>query len=130
MGSSSSKVHYVNGTPTFKEATKVHPMFNGLLFRLCDPSSNRWGFYNDSREYVMHVAILFDYDSQIVPLGSATAYRIDDPEEGREDDMGKYVVEVDIAPLTTEMFVEGRVTGWNIDTLEARTATDEQAFRL
>ncbi|KAF8277161.1 putative calpain-like cysteine peptidase [Trypanosoma cruzi] len=130
MGSSSSKLTYENGKPSFGEITHVHPMFNGLLFRLSDRKHNRWAFYNDSIEYIIHVSILFDYDSQVVPLGLATAYRVDDPEVGKEDDVGKYVVEVDVAPLATELFVEGRVTGWTVDALEARTAANEQEFRL
>ncbi|ORC88960.1 putative calpain-like protein [Trypanosoma theileri] len=129
MGSSSS-TSYRNGKPTFDDATEVHPMFNGLLFRLSDRKNGRWGFYNDSPDYTMHVAVLFDYDSQIVPLGSTNAFRIDDPEAGREDDMGKYLAEVDVPPLATEMFVEGKVTGWSIDTLEARSHQDEQVYRL
>ncbi|KEG10391.1 putative calpain-like protein [Trypanosoma grayi] len=132
MGSTPStpKTEFMNGRPSFNGATRVHPMFNGLLYRLSDRKSNRWAFYNDSRDHTIHVAILFDYDSQIVPLGSTTAYRIDDPDPGCEDDMGKYLAEVDVAPLATEMFVEGRVTGWRVDTLEAKTAEDEQMYRL
>ncbi|KAH9601227.1 protein of unknown function DUF1935 [Trypanosoma melophagium] len=129
MGSSTS-TPYLNGSPTFHDATDVHPMFNGLLYRLSDRRNCRWAFYNDSREYTIHVAVLFDYDSQIVPLGSTTAFRIDDPEAGKEDDMGKYLAEVDVPPLATEMFVEGKVTGWGVDTLEARTSEDEQVYRL
>ncbi|RNE98820.1 calpain-like protein [Trypanosoma rangeli] len=130
MGLFLSKANYKNGTPTFKGATQVYPMFNGLLFRLCDPRKKRWGFYNDSPEYTMHVAILFKDDSHIVPLGSATLHRTTGPENGKSDKKRWHVVEVDIAPLTTEMFVEGQVTGWDIDTLEARTSTDGRVFRL
>ncbi|KAF8286427.1 hypothetical protein TcYC6_0026500, partial [Trypanosoma cruzi] len=52
MGSSSSKLTYENGKPSFGEITHVHPMFNGLLFRLSDRKHNRWAFYNDSIEYI------------------------------------------------------------------------------
>ncbi|ESL11731.1 hypothetical protein TRSC58_00512 [Trypanosoma rangeli SC58] len=130
MGFFVSKAKYKNGTPTFKEATRVYPMFNGLLFRLCDPLKGRWGFYNDSPKYTMHVAILFKHDSQIVPLGSATLHRVTDRENSGGDEMKGHLVEVDIAPLATEMFVKGQVTGWNVSNLEARTSADGRVFRL
>ncbi|KAG8343934.1 putative calpain like protein [Trypanosoma vivax] len=130
MGSSDSKPCYEHGEPTFKGATSVHPMFNGMLYRLSDSKHKRWAFYNDSPKYTIHVAILFDYDSHILPLGTTTAFRIDEPQEGRESDMGKYLAEVDVPPLATELFVEGEVTGWDVDTLEARVSGDEQQYRL
>ncbi|KAK7197731.1 hypothetical protein NESM_000725300 [Novymonas esmeraldas] len=133
MGSGKSKeappVSYKNGKPTVK-GTRTYPMFSNILYRIADTDANRWAFYNDSKELIIHVAVLFDYDSQIVPLGDTTAFRIDDPDEGNEDDFGKYLCEVDVRPLETQMFVEGSVTGWRVDTLEARTAEDEREYRL
>nr|CCC89354.1 putative calpain-like protein fragment [Trypanosoma congolense IL3000] len=130
MGARTSKPDYQNGRPNFKGATHVHPMFNGLLFRLSDTKNKRWAFYNDSPRYTIHVAILFDFDSQILPLGSTVAFRIDEPQEGREADRGKYLAEVDVPPLGTELFVEGDITNWDVDTLEARTAGCEEQYRL
>ncbi|AIN98033.1 hypothetical protein LPMP_205420 [Leishmania panamensis] len=133
MGSGKSKeaalVTYKNGRPTVK-GTRTYSMFSNILYRIADTDANRWAFYNDSKDYIIHVAILFDYDSQIVPLGDTTAFRIDDPDEGNEDDFGKYLCEVDVRPLETQLFVEGSVTGWRVDTLEARTAEDEREYRL
>nr|1R75_A Chain A, Leishmania major hypothetical protein [Leishmania major] len=133
MGSRISKeaapVTFKNGKPTVK-GTKTYPMFSNILYRIADTEARRWAFYNDSKELIIHVAVLFDYDSQIVPLGDTTAFRIDDPDEGNEDDFGKYLCEVDVRPLETQMFVEGSVTGWRVDTLEARTAEDERGYRL
>ncbi|CAJ1008167.1 putative Domain (DUF1935) [Leishmania naiffi] len=133
MGSGNSKeaalVTYKNGRPTVK-GTRTYSMFSNILYRIADTDANRWAFYNDSKDYIIHVAILFDYDSQIVPLGDTTAFRIDDPDEGNEDDFGKYLCEVDVRPLETQLFVEGSVTGWRVDTLEARTAEDEREYRL
>lgn len=120
---------YKNGRPTVK-GTAVYPMFNNMLYRIADTDANRWAFYNDSSDLIIHVAILFDYDSQIVPLGDTTAFRIDDPEEGNEDDFGKYLCEIDIRPGQTQLFVEGTITGWRVDTLEARNAEDEREYRL
>ncbi|CBH08944.1 calpain-like protein fragment, putative [Trypanosoma brucei gambiense DAL972] len=130
MGCIQSTVSYKNGQPNFKGATEVHSMFNGLLFRLSDTKNKRWAFYNDSPCYTIHVAILFDFDTQILPLGSTTAFRIDEPRPGREGDRGKYLAEVDVPPLSTELFVEGEITQWNVDTLEARTAGSEEQYRL
>lgn len=133
MGSGNSKStaagKYVNGKPSVK-GDAVTPMFGNYLFRIGDTSMNRWAFYNDSKNLIIHIAILFDYDSQIVPLGDTTAFRIDDPEEGNEDDFGKFLCEVDIRPMETQLFVEGLVTGWRVDTLEARTSEDEREYRL
>lgn len=136
MGSRNSKNDHAasnytfkNGKPKFK-GTHIYPMFNSALYRIADNDANRWAFYNDSKDLIVHVAILFDYDSQIVPLGNTTAFRIDDPDEGNEDDYGKYLCEVDVKPGETQLFVEGVVTGWHVDTMEARTNEDEREYRL
>lgn len=135
MGSTSSKGNattnfkYKNGKPTV-QGTEVYPMFNYTVFRIADSDGSRWAFYNDTRDLIVHVAILFDYDSQIEPLGDTTAFRIDDPEEGMEDDFGKYLCEVDVQPGQTQLFVSGNITGWRIDTLESRTSADEREYRL
>lgn len=133
MGSGSSKSqtppHFRNGKPTMS-CTSYVAMFNNALYRISDSENKCWGFYNDSPDLIIHIAVLFDYDSQIVPLGDTTAFRIDDPEEGNEDDYGKYLCEVDIRPGETQLFVEGTITGWRVDTMEARTTEDEREYRL
>ncbi|CAD2215187.1 hypothetical protein AGDE_00130 [Angomonas deanei] len=128
-GSSSSvKPNFKNGKPTMDG--NFTPMYGGQVYRISDIKNSRWGFYNDSDNLYFHVAVLFDYDCQITPLGNATAFRIDDPDDGDEDDYGKYLVEVDLAPGATEEFVEGVITGWKMDTLEGRTNKDERTYRL
>ncbi|EPY33370.1 hypothetical protein STCU_00385 [Strigomonas culicis] len=118
-----------NGKPTMA-GNMVTPMFNNMFYRISDTESSKWGFYNDSVDLHVHIAILFDYDSTIVPLGDTTAFRIDDPEDGNEDDYGKYLCEVDVGPGETKEFIQGKITGWKVDTLEARTSSNERTYRL
>lgn len=87
MGGGSSKgrhtstpnYNYKHGRPTVN-GTHVYPMFNMQLYRIADKIDQRWAFFNDTENVTIHVAILFDYDSNITPLGKTTGFRIDDPE--------------------------------------------------
>ncbi|CCW64469.1 unnamed protein product [Phytomonas sp. EM1] len=133
MGSCASKGNaahkFKNGKPTMT-GDHIYPMFNGLLYRITDKDLKQWAFYNDSGDLIIHVGILFDYDSQIAPLGNTSAIRIDDPQEGHEDDFGKYLCEIDVYPGETVLFISGIPTGWSVDTLEARDSIGNHQYRL
>ncbi|CCW66392.1 unnamed protein product [Phytomonas sp. Hart1] len=129
LGNPASKYKFKYGRPTMY-GHSIYPMFNGLLYRIIDKNLKQWAFYNDTRDLIIHVGILFDYDSQIVPLAATSAVRIDDPQEGHEDDFGKYLCEVDIYPADTVLFISGLPTGWSVDTLEARDSIGNTHFRL
>lgn len=124
-------IRFRYGKPQFK-GTSIHSMFNGCLYRISDSQANRWAFYNDTPDLIIHIAILFDYDSSVAPLGETVAFRIDDPREGCEDDYGRYLCQLDVPPRATKLFVQGMVTGWRVDTLEARSveAADIRQYRL
>lgn len=97
-----------NGSATYK-GTYVSKCFktqgNGLLFRIVNEPEKRWAFYNDTKDYSMHVRATFGSRSRIQALGNA---RLEVNSEGR------FVVEVTVQPLETEMFIEGDVNGFKI----------------
>lgn len=103
-----AEVQSVNGEPTYK-GTYAGKCFktqgNGLLFRIVDEHEGRWAFYNDTKDYRMHVYATFGSRSRIQALGNA---RFEENSEGR------FVVEVTVEPQETEMFIEGDVNGYKI----------------
>ncbi|ORC88950.1 calpain-like cysteine peptidase [Trypanosoma theileri] len=74
----------------------------GLLYRIVDRTKREWYFYNDTREYNMIVTGYFGPYNVIKALGKAKMWR--------EMPSGLLIVELTIAPLKTEPFLEGLVT--------------------
>lgn len=110
MGCTASKARtqFLNGKPTFQgdEVVKGFEKDNGLLFRITKKGKKQetWAFYNDTKQYEMHVRVTFNPGCDIKPLGNAKL------EE--EEEKGEVVVTVTVAPGATEMFIEGRVNGF------------------
>ncbi|CCW66387.1 unnamed protein product [Phytomonas sp. Hart1] len=109
MGCKSSKnkgyEEFLNGKPDFK-ADKVIKQFdhgNGILFRLVNHSKQEWAYYNDSKEYDMHIQIIFNPDCDIKALGETKLEKLDS---------GEYMATVVVLPLQCEPFVKGRVNGF------------------
>ncbi|KAG5503828.1 hypothetical protein JIQ42_07345 [Leishmania sp. Namibia] len=97
-----------HGSPTYK-GTYYSKCFktegNGLLFRIINDHEKKWAFYNDTEEYRMLVHATFGARSHIEALDNATMH---------QDDDGRYVVEVTVAPQATEMFIQGDVNGFKV----------------
>ncbi|ESS67260.1 hypothetical protein TCDM_04034 [Trypanosoma cruzi Dm28c] len=77
---------------------------NGLLFRLVDEERGRWGFYNDTKNFVFNVRVSFEQDSSVRVLGKTR--REEDAELGP-------VYVLDVPPLATELFVKGDLSGFS-----------------
>lgn len=103
------EITYENGQPTY-QGTKVVKCFkdqgNGLFFRIVNEDEQKWAFYNDTTNYNMKVVVVFGKDSDIEALGSTKMER--------NDDSGEYNCELTVAPLATEMFIEGEPNGFKI----------------
>ncbi|KPI86606.1 META domain containing protein putative (META2) [Leptomonas seymouri] len=78
---------------------------NGLLFRIVNENEKKWAFHNDTENYRMHIQASFGSRSSIVPLNNAQMH---------QEDGGRFIVEVTVNPLTTEMFIQGDVNGFKI----------------
>lgn len=106
-GSSTSKVDvtYLHGKPTFvgDEITKGFDKENGLLFRIVNKKSRTWAYYNDTKDYEMHIKVTFNEDCDIKALGKTKLERLE---------TGEYVASVIVYPTQTEMFISGRVNGF------------------
>lgn len=80
----------------------VLPQFkDGLLFRIVD--NDKWGFYNDTQDYEMHVSWQFGPESVVKPQGRTTS---------RHDPSGWWVLELVIYPSETEPFMTGTYNGY------------------
>ncbi|KAK7198825.1 small myristoylated protein-2 [Novymonas esmeraldas] len=105
--STSSKVAFKNGQPTFKgdEVVKGFERDNGLLFRIVKRKKTQqtWAFYNDTTQYTMHVRVTFNAGCELTALGTTKL------EEGEN---GEWIATVAVMPGKTEMFVEGKVDGF------------------
>ncbi|CAD2215172.1 small myristoylated protein-1 [Angomonas deanei] len=117
-GASGEKVELLNGKPDFKYDVIV-PSFkengNGLLFRLVNKKKKQWAYYNDTKEYEMHVKVTFAKGADIKALGKAHV-------ETQED--GGYLATLVIYPLETELFVEGTILEFKVN-CEALPLSDE-----
>eukprot|EP00796_Vickermania_ingenoplastis_P011735 gene11734-biopygen8493 len=123
MGCGSSKavdVEYLNGHPTFEgdEVVKGFEKDNGLLFRIVNNKTKQWAFYNDTTEYDMHVKVTFNEDCEISALGNTQLEQLENNE---------WVATVVVAPLATEMFIQGRVNGFKSKMDAIPIEQDQQA---
>ncbi|CCW66386.1 unnamed protein product [Phytomonas sp. Hart1] len=109
MGCAASTVsadsEFINGKPTFKgdSITKGFSHGNGLLFRIVNKKSKQWAYYNDTKEYEMHIKVTFSIDCDITALGKTKLEKLDS---------GEFMATVVVLPLQTELFIEGHVNGF------------------
>ncbi|CBZ26687.1 calpain-like cysteine peptidase [Leishmania mexicana MHOM/GT/2001/U1103] len=94
---------FKHGEPDFKG--EIMSCFDepNLLYRIIDPKTKTWAFYNDSLQYEMHVQFIFGKHSKLQPLENTTL---------RQNEEGQYVMEVVVYPTETEMFSQGTVNGF------------------
>ncbi|KPA82004.1 hypothetical protein ABB37_03181 [Leptomonas pyrrhocoris] len=83
---------------------------NGLLFRLVDDKASRWLFYNDTRDFMMKVSVVFANGAEVRPLGK-TAVTGAPPESGEKS----ISCVLHIAPGATESFIEGHPVTYTLD---------------
>ncbi|KAH8612475.1 putative calpain like protein [Trypanosoma vivax] len=125
MGCGSSKatvVEFKNGAPKLKgnEVVKCFNEGNGLLFRIVDSKTGRWGYYNDTVDYEMRVSVTFGEGSSLKALGKTKIERLAS---------GEQVATVVVMPRETELFVEGHVNGYKAK-MDALPLSDEERRRL
>ncbi|EAN84515.1 hypothetical protein C3747_64g1172c [Trypanosoma cruzi] len=103
--SSRPYVDYRNGKPNFKgdEIVRGFDEGNGLLFRIVNNKKRRWAYYNDTTEYEMHVKVTFSEDCNVRALGRTHLQKLES---------GEYLATIVVHPCETEMFIEGRVNGF------------------
>ncbi|AAZ12471.1 calpain-like cysteine peptidase, putative [Trypanosoma equiperdum] len=104
-----SDITYENGSPTYTGNTVLkcfRENGNGLLFRIVNDEEKKWAFYNDTKDYNMVVKVAFGKDSTVQPLGNTKMEK--------DTATGEFKCEVKIAPLATEMFIEGVPNGYKI----------------
>ncbi|KAH9601191.1 Peptidase C2 [Trypanosoma melophagium] len=88
--------------PTFA-GKEVTPCFdNGLLYRIV--KDDVWAFYNDTRNYEMHVGFTFAKGSTVRPLDTTTITRMDDTEE--------ILAETVVYPGDTVKYIRGSIAGF------------------
>nr|CCC91514.1 putative calpain-like cysteine peptidase [Trypanosoma congolense IL3000] len=105
-----AEIKYENGAPTY-DGNSVIKCFkengNGLLFRIVNDEEKKWAFYNDTKGYNMVVKVAFGKDSTVQPLGNTTMEK--------DSATGEFKCELSIAPLETQMFIEGTPNGYKIN---------------
>ncbi|KAG8346259.1 putative protein of unknown function (DUF1935) [Trypanosoma vivax] len=104
------EIRYENGAPSYTGNTVVKCFKdhgNGLLFRIVNDEEKKWAFYNDTNGYKMVVKVAFGKDSSVTALGNTKMEK--------DAVTGEFKCEVEVAPLATEMFVEGTPNGYKIN---------------
>ncbi|KAF8285615.1 calpain cysteine peptidase [Trypanosoma cruzi cruzi] len=90
------------GAPTFV-SEDITPCFdNGLLYRIA--KDDVWAFYNDTRNYEMHVEFTFSRTSLIRAIGNTKVNQV--------ESSGEYVAETVVYPTETVMYVKGSIAGF------------------
>lgn len=110
------KPTYKNGVPNFKydqEPVKLFEAEDGLLYRLVNKKSTEWAYYNDSKDYDMHVKVTFKEDCDIKPLENTKITPVHDLEPGQVTGRGECVAEVVVPPCSTCLFIKGHVNGFD-----------------
>lgn len=103
--SGDSNIQYENGKPTV-EGDQVHKCFdkdNGLLFRIVDKKQKTWYYYNDTKEYDMHVEVTFKKGCKITAAGNTQLEQLSN---------GDWKASVIVQPLATQPFIRGKVNGF------------------
>ncbi|CAD2215194.1 Domain of unknown function (DUF1935), putative [Angomonas deanei] len=97
---------FKNGYPDCEcEGKDIMSCFDepNVLYRIIDPQEKTWAFYNDSTNYEVHVEFSFGKNSKLEALENTTI---------EQDDDGKFVTRTVVYPTETEMFVQGKVSGY------------------
>ncbi|ORC88966.1 calpain-like cysteine peptidase, partial [Trypanosoma theileri] len=90
-----------------------------LLYRILNREEKTWAFYNDTRNYEMHVQFTFGKHSKLEPLENTGMHTKAN---------GEHVAEVVVYPGETEMFVKGNVNGFT-SKLRALPLSEEYYLR-
>lgn len=108
-----SKPVFINGKPDFEadEVVKCFQVRNGLVFRLMNSKTKEWAYYNDTKEYEVHVKVTFNQGSRIVALGNTRLLPLADDDD--PENKGASVAYLTVAPLATELFVKGENNGYD-----------------
>ncbi|KAG5509740.1 hypothetical protein GH5_05604 [Leishmania sp. Ghana 2012 LV757] len=104
-----SEIKFENGSPSYCGNTVLKCFKdngNGLLFRIVNEDEHKWAFYNDTTNYRMSVKVAFGKDSKIQAIGNTSMQK--------DEESGEFKCELEIAPLMTEMFIEGEPNGFKI----------------
>ncbi|KAK7196155.1 receptor-type adenylate cyclase a-like protein [Novymonas esmeraldas] len=101
---------YLNGAPSVigDEVSACFEEGNGLLFRVIDKAAKRWAFYNDTKDFIMHVHFSVGRSS-VVEWGPGIVGKVTQVES-----TGRYEGELLVAPLATEVLMTGRVNGYSM----------------
>lgn len=91
--------------PSFMKLHRCFDRRNGLLFRIEDARHHTWAFYNDTRNYMMHVTAVFGRESMVRALGETI-------QETLDADSGRCTLKLTIPPSTTLMFMKGECNGF------------------
>ncbi|CAD2215177.1 calpain-like cysteine peptidase, Clan CA, family C2 [Angomonas deanei] len=105
-GASSSKDNgFQHGEPDFEydEIVECFREGNGLLFRLENKRTQEWAYFNDTKDFEMHVKIIFRRGSELTALGNTNL---------EEDARGELMAYTVVFPGQTELFVQGHVEGF------------------
>lgn len=97
---------YLNGLPAFTgdRVVRCFDRDNGLLFRIVDTATGRWGYYNDTKDYVMRVRFTLGARSEVRPLGRTTM--------AFNAEIQRYEGELTVQPMETAMLFEGKAKGF------------------
>ncbi|CAD2216961.1 hypothetical protein AGDE_11622 [Angomonas deanei] len=119
-------VTFENGEPSVKY-DKIYKCFkdtgNGLLFRLVSQSDRTWYFYNDTKDYVMHVTVDFAVAEEVRLLPPAVLDSTVEPSAP-----GGCVMRLAVPPLQTLPFMQGTPEVYNLS--YAAQATEEEITYL
>lgn len=123
--STSKKIMYKNGKPTFKgdEVVKGFERENGLLFRIVKRKKGHqtWAFYNDTTQYNMRINVTFAPGCELTALGHTKVVK---------EPSGEWVATVIVTPGKTEMFVEGKIEGFKSNMDAYPVMSDGSGSRL
>lgn len=84
---------------------RCFPEGNGLLFRLVDRRHHLWAFYNDTKNYDMHVCVTFGHESVITPFEKTR-------KEVINEETGSCILEAHVPPGQLLLFMRGEYNGF------------------
>ncbi|KAH9601151.1 protein of unknown function DUF1935 [Trypanosoma melophagium] len=116
---SSEKPTFKNGEPDYEGEYLSCFDEPNLLYRILNRAEKKWAFYNDTRNYEMHVQFTFGKHSKLEPLENTTMHT---------KSTGESVAEVIVYPGETEMFVKGSPNGFT-SKLRALPLSEEYYLR-
>ncbi|CCW66393.1 unnamed protein product [Phytomonas sp. Hart1] len=90
------------------------PLFNGLLYRVFDPTEGAWLFISNTKDYEFRIKYLFGPNSLVNPLDDTTIETMDDG----------FQCELYLYPFEAKLFVQGVIDGFE-SKLEALPLSEE-----